>query len=160
MYKEVFDELMDKRHALIPDIKNSGKWKKMLMAIQQQARAEALGRNHHPQSIYRQGALRVVMQHLSFAKQRMDSAANPLAKFCLMLMPMVLLLSFISTDLRCAKSQRDRASGLLMKFQTKFLHAAGVAADWGLITCAFLRLYSLDYNHVQRPSRNRNELKS
>ena len=138
---------MDKRHALIPDITNSGKWKKML---QQQAFTEASGRSHHPRSIYRQGALRVVMQHLSFAKQRMDSAANPLVKFCLMLMPMVLLLSFISTDTRCKKSQRDGASEILRKFQTKFLHAAGVAADWGLISIAFLRLYSLDYNNVQR----------
>jgi hypothetical protein len=150
MYKEVFEELMDKRHALIPDITNSGKWKKMLMAIQQQAFTEASGRGHHPRSIYRQGALRVVMQHLSFAKQRMDSAANPLVKFCLMLMPMVLLLSFISTDTRCKQSQRDGASEILRKFQTKFLHAAGVAADWGLISIAFLRLYSLDYNNVQR----------
>jgi len=142
MFKDIFDELMNKRHALIPDIKNSGKWKKMLLAIQQQARAEALGRNHHPRSIYRNGALRTVLQHLSFARQRMDSTADPLAKFCLMLMPMALLLSFISTDARCPKSQRDRAAEVLKKFQAKFLHAAGVAADWGLITIAFLRLYS------------------
>lgn len=149
MYKEVFDELMNKRHALIPDIKNSGKWKKMLIAIQQQARAEALGRNHHPQSIYRQGALRTVLQHLSFARQRMDSTADPLAKFCLMLMPITLLLSFVSTDERCPKSQRERAADLLMKMQAKFVHAAAVASDWGLIAIAFLRLYyEIYYNYV------------
>ena len=142
MYKEVFDELMNKRHALFPDLKNSGKWKHMLIAIQQHARAEALGRNHHPQSIYRQGALRAIFYHLSFAKQRMDSTADPLAKFCLMLMPITLLLSFISTDERNPNSQRDRAVEVLKKMQSKFLHASGVAADWGLITTAFLRLYA------------------
>ena len=132
-FGEIQDELFNKRHALIPDIQNSGKWRAMLHGLQTSVlRMPARGGD---------GALKVVLHHLAYAKIRMDSAADPLAKLCLMLMPVALLLSFISADERCKPSQRDRAREVLSKFQPKFLIGAGVSADWGLICMAFLRLF-------------------
>ena len=132
-FGEIQDELFNKRHALIPDIQNSGKWREMLRGLQTSVlRTPARGGD---------GALKVVLHHLAYAKIRMDSAADPLAKLCLMLMPVALLLSFISADERCKPVQRDRAREVLSKFQPKFLIGAGVCADWGLICMAFLRLF-------------------
>ena len=34
LYGEVYEELINKRHALIPDIQNSDKWKKILEGLQ------------------------------------------------------------------------------------------------------------------------------
>ena len=132
-FGEIQDELFNKRHALIPDIQNSGKWREMLRGLQTSVlRMPARGGD---------GALKVVLNHLAYAKIRMDSAADPLAKLCLMLMPVALLLSFISADERCKPEQRKRAQEVLSKFQPKFLIGAGVSADWGLICMAFLRLF-------------------
>ena len=133
LYGEVFSELVGKRHALIPDIQNSFKWQRQLVAIQTQVlRIPCLTR---------EAALQIVLRHLALAKQRMDSCADPIAKFCLMLMPIALLLSFKSSDERTPSECRERAAALLAKFQPKFLLAAGASADWGLICNAFLRLF-------------------
>ena len=139
MYGEVYNALIDRRHALIPDITNSPKWRQMLEAIQ----LNVLRVNGMSLS----GSLQVVLRHLSFAKQRMDSCADPLAKTCLMLMPIALLLSFLSCDERVAPQQRQRAADMLKLMKTKFLLAAGVSSDWGLICLKFLRLYDrLDHD--------------
>ena len=133
VFGHVYTELMDKKHALIPDIQNSPKMKRMLQAIESNClRIPALSR---------EGALRVVLRHFSFARQRFESSADPLAKFCLLLMPVCLLLSFKSNDQRCKKEERDRAATMLANFKPKFLLAAGIAADFGLITTRFLRLF-------------------
>ena len=133
LFKGVYDELIDNRHALIPDIQNSGKWQKILEGIQTSVLRMPC--------MQLDGALKVVLNHLAFAKQRMDSCADPLAKFCLMLLPMAVLLAFVASDERCSRPQRERAVALLKNFKPKFLHAAGVSADWGLICVAFLRLF-------------------
>ena len=132
-FAEIQEELVNKRHALLPDIQNSGKWKQMLRGL-------ATSVLRMP-GLERDGALKVVLHHLAYAKIRMDSAADPLAKLCLMLLPVAFLLSFISSDERCLRSQRDRAAALLSKSQPQFLLGAGVCADWGLICIAFLRLF-------------------
>ena len=54
---------------------------------------------------------------------------------------MALLLSLISCDERCKKDQRDRAIEMLKQFKPMFMLQAGVAADWGLVGTAFLRLF-------------------
>jgi len=130
---EIQEELFNKRHALIPDIQNSGKWREILRGI----RTSVL----RMPGLQRDGALKVVLHHLAYAKVRMDSTADPLAKLCLMLMPVAFLLSFISADERCNSAQRDRARQLLSKCQPKLLIGAGVSADWGLICIACLRLF-------------------
>ena len=126
---EIQEEIFNKRHALIPDIQNSGKWRQMLRGLQTSVL--------HIPGLRRDGALNVVLHHLAYAKVRMDSTADPLAKLCLMLMPVAFLLSFISADERCAVAQRDRARQLLSKFQPKLLIGAGVSADWGWYASRF-----------------------
>ena len=139
LYEDVYEELINKRHALIPDLKYSEKWKKLLAGIQ----ADVL----RMPGLMLPGCLQVVLRHLSFAKQRMDSCADPLAKLCLMLLPVALLLSAVACDERGQKEQRDRSAATLKKMTSQFLSAAGVAADWGLISVAFLRLFDcLDHD--------------
>ena len=136
--EQVFNEIIDKRHALLPDLKNSLKWKSILEAVQ----IEVL---QIPQ-LQLSGAMKRVLKHLAFAKQRMDSCADPLAKVCLMLLPITVVLALISSDERNAPDQRDRATRLIKKFTPKFIIAMGVSADWGLISSWFLRLFD-DGNH-------------
>jgi len=129
----VYSELIGNRHSLISDIQNSGKWRLQLEAMEREClRIPALSR---------EGAMKCVLRHLSMAKQRMDSAADPLAKLCLMLMPVCLLLSYKASDTRCSTEERQRAESMLAKMQPKFLLEAGVSADWGIITVAFLRVF-------------------
>jgi hypothetical protein len=51
------------------------------------------------------------------------------------------MLAFIASDQRNESGQRERAVQMLKRFNPKFLHAAGVSADWGLITINFLRIF-------------------
>ena len=90
--------------------------------------------------LQRDGAIQAVFHHLAFAKARMDCTADPLAKLCLMVMPIAYLLSFIAADERCALSQRTKACEVLAKLQPKSRIGDGVSADWGLICIAFLRV--------------------
>ena len=62
-------------------------------------------------------------------------------KLELMLMPVCLLLAYKASDERCKKDDRERAENILAKMQPKFLLQAGVSADWGIITVAFLRAF-------------------
>ena len=135
---EVFQEIVDKRHAFLPDLQNSPKWKAMFEAVQEEV--AKMPPERVPQALTRQN-MQKVFKHLAFAKQRMDSCADPLAKVCMLLLPIAIHLSLVSCDARNSKVQRDRASALLMKFQPKFMLAMGVSADWGLISAAFLRLF-------------------
>ena len=95
------EELITNRNALIPDIQNSGKWKQLQHGLQTGVLRMPVFSND--------GALKVVLHHLSYAKVRMDSTADPLAKLCLMIMPVALLLSFISADERIESAKRGRA---------------------------------------------------
>ena len=106
-FGQVYEELIGEKHALIPDIQHSGKWRLQLQAIQGQCLRIPL--------LSREGAMKVVLRHLSLAKQRMDSAADPLAKLCLMLMPVCLLLAYKASDNRCKKEDRERAEKLLAR---------------------------------------------
>jgi hypothetical protein len=138
-FRFVYEELIGNRHALIPDIQNSGKWKQILVGLQTQV-LRIPGYNG-------KGAMKKVLQHLSFSAIRMDSCADPLAKLCLMLMPVALLLAFIAADERHGAEQRNRARVLLSEFKPKFMIGAGVSADWGLICMEFLRLFDcLDHD--------------
>jgi hypothetical protein len=103
IYQDVCSEIVNKRHALIPDIQNSNKWRNILQAVQ----VELL---RMPCMTLR-GSLKVVLAHLAFAKQRMDSCADPLAKVCLMLLPIGVLLALISSDER---NERKQWRGLLL----------------------------------------------
>ena len=85
------------------------------------------------------GVLRVV----AFAKQRFESTAGPVGKIALMILPVATLLAYIASDKRHERDQRERATTLLRKLDTKFCLAIGVSADWGIICNWFLRLFDV-----------------
>ena len=69
LFGKFWNELFNYRHALVPDIQNSEKWKQILEAIQ----VECL---RIPD---RASPLKSVLKHLSFAEHRFESYVDPLA---------------------------------------------------------------------------------
>ena len=80
LYGEVWTELFDKRHALVPDVMNSKKWQDLLQTIQKD-----LSRIHDEDQ-----PLAVIVKHLSSAKQRFESSADPIAKVAFLLLPLAM----------------------------------------------------------------------
>ena len=73
LFKEVWHELFDGRHALVPDLMNSSKWHNLLVAIHEDnIAAVAMPGVSQP--------LACVVRNVAFAKQRFDSTAGPVAK--------------------------------------------------------------------------------
>ena len=109
VFGEVWQELFNKEHALVPDLMNSKKWHDLIVAVQESnVPAVASGRVPQP--------LAGVLRNVAFAKQRFDSTAGPVAKMALMLLPAATLLAYIASDGRCEKEQRDRATTLRRKW--------------------------------------------
>ena len=81
--------------------------------------------------------LSVVLKHLSFAKQRFDSAAGPMAKVAFMLLPLATMLAFIGSDERFKTCDRERAKNMLKNLDSKFALAVGVCADLGFSNPSF-----------------------
>ena len=123
--------LSQKKHAVIPDIQYSDKLKDLLVSAQQLYLR--LPAEQHP--------LRVVLRHMSFAKHRFDSMADPVAKTAVMLLPICTLLSTISCDARVKKEKRERAASALQLFTSKFCLSLGALADYGLISQSFIRKF-------------------
>jgi len=141
VFGEVWHELFDGRHALVPDLMNSKKWHDLLVAVQESnVGAVASGRVALPMA--------GVLRNVAFAKQRFDSTAGPVGKMALMLLPAATLLAYIASDGRCEKEQRERATTLLRKMDTKFCTATGVSADWGIICTWFLRRFDVAYHDI------------
>ena len=105
VFGDVWEQLFDKRHALVPDIMHSKKWQSLLQHIQ-----------HHVLRMPGQNRpLEVVLKHLSFAKHRFHSTADPVAKVAFMLLPIATLLAFVSSDDRRSISDKVSATFLLKK---------------------------------------------
>ena len=131
VFGAVWKELFDKKHALVPDIKYSEKYRELLQLAQE-----------HVLTIPgRFRPIDIVIKYLSFAKQRFDSFADPAAKLSLMLLPVVVLLANIASDVRCEKERRARAIHVLKLLKPKFCLALGLSADLGLLVKWFLRLF-------------------
>ena len=110
----------------MPDVMHSNKWQDLLQNIQREVfRIPCESR-----------PLAVVLKHLSFAKIRFDSSADPCAKVAFMLLPLAVMLAFIGSDERSKTEVRVRAK-LLKRLDSKFALGIGVSADWGLVTQAF-----------------------
>ena len=140
LFGEVWRELFDGRHALVPDLMNSSKWHNLLVAIQEDnIAAVAMPRVTQP--------LASVMRNVAFAKQRFDSTAGPVAKIALMILPVATLLAYIASDRRHERCQRERATTLLRKLESRFCAAIGVSADWGIICNWFLDLARNETKH-------------
>ena len=88
-FGEQWQRLFNERHALIPDIQNSEVWKSRLLAAQ----------NYVLQTVGEQGAgLQTVMRTLSFAKQRFDSTATPMMRYCCMIRAIAILCAMQACD--------------------------------------------------------------
>ena len=128
----MYEELFDKKKALIKNISYSDKLKLMLQRIQSEI-GEANANTSR---------LKTVLKHFSWAKQRFDSTADPVAKVALMLVPIATLLAFVATDERHQSEDRNRATKLLkIMSKSEFCLTIGVFADWNIVLQAFLRLY-------------------
>ena len=111
----------------MPDVMHSNKWQDLLQNIQRVV--FRIPCENRP--------LAVVLKHLSFAKIRFDSSADPCAKVAFMLLPLAVMLAFIGSDERSKTEVRERAKKLLKRLDSKFALGIGVSADWGLVTQAF-----------------------
>ena len=67
-----------------------------------------------------------------------------------MLLPVATLLAYIASDRRHDSDQRERATALLRKLDTKFCAAIGVSADWGIICTWFLRLFDVASHDIAK----------
>ena len=80
VFGSVWEELFNKRHALVPDIMHSDKWRNLLEAIQEDyVTAVAV-----PGLPGQTQPLAGVLRNLAFAKIRFDSTARPVAKVYLL----------------------------------------------------------------------------
>ena len=130
VFGQVWHELFDAHHALVPNLMNSPKWHNLLVATQED----------NQRVVARPGELQPmaeVLRNVAFAKQRFDSTADPVAKVALMTLPLATLLAHIASDRRHEKAQRDSATALLQKLDTQFCTAISVSADWGLLCTWF-----------------------
>ena len=143
VFGQVWHQLFDAKHALVPDLMHSDKWHNLLVAIQED-NARVLARPGDPEP------LAGVLRNVAFAKQRFDSTADPVAKVALMSLPLATLLAHVASDRRHDKAQRERALALLKKLDTKFCIATGVSADWGIICIWFLRLFDEAYHDIAK----------
>lgn len=131
-FKDLYDRIFNDRHALVPDIMNSEAWRAKLVSCQERVKQQ-----HGSQG----GGLKTVLMHLSFAKQRWDSHADPMMKFCCMLRAIAMLLACVAADPRNDVRMRQRADDLLQSLKPEDLVACALAADYGLETVAFLRTF-------------------
>lgn len=143
VFGQVWDELFDKKHALVPDIQHSDKYRGLLQAAQEAVLG--IPGIQHP--------IDTVLRHLSFAKQRFDSFADPAAKLAIMLLPVAVLLAHIASDERCEKARRDRATHVLKLFKPEFCMALGLSADFGLLVKAFIRLFDCGNHDIANSER-------
>ncbi len=127
-YASFWDDIFDKRHALVPDVQNSDAWRTKLMAMQRHIIADR----------GTQGArVETVLRHLSFAKQRFDSCVTPSRKICIMLMSLAMLLIGVACDWRVESKQRQRAQQQLDALTPCRITAAGLFADYTAASTSF-----------------------
>jgi hypothetical protein len=107
-FKQQWDRLLNAKHALIPDIQNSEVWKSRLISAQKVLlRAQAVHAVHAvpaaPACSDASVMLEVdkVMHTFSFAKQRFDSTAVPMMKYCCMLRATAVVCAMQAADVPC-----------------------------------------------------------
>ena len=134
LFGKVWEQLFDKKKAVVPSFQNSEKLKALLVAAQEQG-AKPVGLPSVSQP------LAVVLQCFSFAKQRFDSTVDPCAKLALMLLPVATILAFTASDARGKPDIQKRAREGLEFLTSKNVTGLGLSADWGIVWEAFLRLF-------------------
>ena len=93
-FEKQWERLFNKRHALIPDIQNSEVWKSRLIAAQK----AVLASNSPSCPSCPSCPLDKVLHTFSFAKQRFDSTATPMMKYCCLLRAIALLCAMQAAD--------------------------------------------------------------
>ena len=92
-FKAQWDRLFNAKHALVPDIQNSEVWKSRLIAAQKHFLSHS-----SPSRTSNNCVVEKVLKTFSFAKQRFDSTATPMMKYCCMLRPIALLCAMQAAD--------------------------------------------------------------
>ena len=130
VFADFWSDIFDARHALLPDLQNSEAWKAKLVMAQRHVLSS---RGHMG------GGIRVALRHLSFAKQRFDSAACPARKFCCLLSAIAITLAVVAEDHPLSKEVRHRAAMQLDKLTPERIVAAGLFADFSAEVLSFVR---------------------
>ena len=138
-FQSFWDDVFDHRHALVPDVQNSDAWRRRLVLAQQHVLATSGTQG---------GGLACALRHLSFAKQRFDSATGPSRKFCCMLAAIVVVLVTVAADCRLKSDQRARAQKLLDDMTPARIVTAGLFADYMAETSAFFRQYEKTHHDI------------
>jgi len=147
-FGEIWEDIFNKRRALVPDIQHSHAWQaKLLMAQRHVLECKgSLG-----------AGLKRALKHLSFAKQRFDSAACPARKFCALLSPIAILLATVAADSRVDGAVRRRAQSHLDNLTPERIAVAGMFADYSAEVLQFVRLFDSsehDPAHTLRQARH------
>ena len=129
-FRSFWDDVFDNRHALVPDIQNSDAWKRRLVLAQQHV-VKVTGQQG--------GGIKCALRHLSFAKQRFDSATGPARKFCCLLSSIVILLATMAGDRRLPETSRSRAQTLIDDMTPARIMTAGMFADYMAECSSFFR---------------------
>ena len=90
-FNSQWERLFSARHALVPDIQHSEVWRSRLIAAQ-----KSVLRSCGPQC-----SVDKVLRTFSFAKQRFDSTAMPMLKYCCMLRAIALVCAMQAGDAPC-----------------------------------------------------------
>lgn len=130
-FKEQLNRLFG-RHGLVPDVQNSDQWRAKLSACQNAVLTKQGAQG---------GGVDRIMRHFSFAKQRFDSFAAPLRRYCCAIHAVALLLAMVATDKRLPPETRSRASTSLEAMTEENLLAAGIAADYAEMCLDFIRIF-------------------
>ena len=134
LFGKVWEELFNKKGAVVPNFQHSDKLKALLVAAQTAgAKPVGLPGNLQP--------LTAVLQCFSFAKQRFDSTVDPGAKFALLLLPVATVLAFTASDKRVMQERRKKARQTLEFMTSKNVTGLGISADWGIVWESYLRLF-------------------
>ena len=138
-FQAFWEDVFDKRHALVPDIQHSDAWRRRLVLAQ-----------NHVLTVSGQqgGGLQCALRHLSFAKQRFDSATGPARKFCCLLAAIVILLVTVAADKRLKSAQRERASRLIDDMTPARIVTAGLFADYMAECTSFFRHFEKTHHDV------------
>ena len=138
-FQSFWDDVFDAKHALVPDVQNSDAWRRRLVLAQQHVLKTTGSQG---------GGLACAMRHLSFAKQRFDSATGPARKFCCMLAAIVVVLVTVAADWRSKCEQRARAQKLLDDMTPTRIVAAGLFADYMAECSVFFRQYEQTHHDI------------
>ena len=143
-FKDFWAGVFDAKSALVPSVQHSDAWRDKLERAQKYI-IESRGSQG--------GSLRVSLKHLSFAKQRFDSAACPARKYCCLLSAIALLLIAIVCDIRVDGEKRKRAAEHLNNMTPSHITIAGLFADYTSECLDFVRLFDKHFHDIANTHR-------